>query len=674
MTKIMSFIIISYALITNIFATLFLNVSFINKNNTNQIQYAENGINEQDFINTMFLKPEFFENWAETNYFINPTLKTSKPLKYSKNWYLDYMKDSFSSSFSTDSVSSNFLSFFNDYYPSLKDDYEKILTKMPKGLFTEKQEQILFNLFPKNKDNFLYDVFYIFLDLAGLIFLINNPPKLLNDQIAYKFNDRLVANRFDYFQYIPSSDGYWHYDRLNFIRIVPKSDSVLFLYSFVSFSLRFISNWEILADELIRVNNGGLPIYDFDKTAFTQKVLFSFEIVDENEDKRKIYKMIMTVDKNNTIFAGNLQLIYSSQKGPPLHELNFSLNWLKQKDNSFNANLQFFSFNSSGRQILSDLKGIFNLDLFLQKFFSSALIPVFQNRSSFIESDFLTSISYDTVLINFFGINDLEFKGLFLNIANDKIDQFDAAIRNLLNLSKSFYKDYLRILFDMNNKTYVQGYNKEYGLLANNGFKIYPRYFYFSDRYNKLTLNLYSAYQNRFYKTKFGNVFNYDWTVDKSEKLEGANRKYIISNNFVKFPFKYLFLDSKNIGYNVFELKAEKQNNIYKYYYFNFGIYNWQEITKDGLMPDKQWWDTNYESCSWYNIFCHIKNAVKWTVNTIPGVSQTVKLVSGVGEIYKSVVNFFQDIFEFWKFSPALYHTITSLFILIVFMKLVRFI
>nr|WP_237238113.1 DUF3688 family protein [Spiroplasma citri] len=38
------------------------------------------GINETDFINTMFLRSSFFENWSETNYFINPTLKTSKKL------------------------------------------------------------------------------------------------------------------------------------------------------------------------------------------------------------------------------------------------------------------------------------------------------------------------------------------------------------------------------------------------------------------------------------------------------------------------------------------------------------------------------------------------------------------------------------------------------------------
>ncbi|WP_408640744.1 spiroplasma phage ORF1-like family protein [Spiroplasma kunkelii] len=36
-------------------------------------------------------------------------------------------------------------------------------------------------------------------------------------------------------------------------------------------------------------------------------------------------------------------------------------------------------------------------------------------------------------------------------------------------------------------------------MLVNNGFKIYPRYFYFSDKYKQLDIKLYSAFKNRFY-------------------------------------------------------------------------------------------------------------------------------------------------------------------------------
>nr|WP_308686785.1 DUF3688 family protein [Spiroplasma sp. ChiS] len=62
-----------------------------NKNKSNH-----KGINETDFINTMFLRSSFFENWSETNYFINPTLKTSKNLLFNDKWYLDFLQDSYS--------------------------------------------------------------------------------------------------------------------------------------------------------------------------------------------------------------------------------------------------------------------------------------------------------------------------------------------------------------------------------------------------------------------------------------------------------------------------------------------------------------------------------------------------------------------------------------------------
>ncbi len=76
---------------------------------------------------------------------------------------------------------------------------------------------------------------------------------------------------------------------------------------------------------------------------------------------------------------------------------------------------------------------------------------------------------------------------------------------------KNFYKDYLRTIFDLENNNYTQGYNKNYGLLTNNGFKIYPRYFYFSDKYKSLDFKMHSAYKNRFYNTNYGDVFNYDF-------------------------------------------------------------------------------------------------------------------------------------------------------------------
>ncbi|ALA97370.1 Spiroplasmavirus-related protein [Spiroplasma kunkelii CR2-3x] len=72
----------------------------------------DKGINETDFINTMFLRSIFFENWSETNYFINPTLKTSKKLLFNDKWYLDFLQDSYSTGVVYDKPSSSFFYYF----------------------------------------------------------------------------------------------------------------------------------------------------------------------------------------------------------------------------------------------------------------------------------------------------------------------------------------------------------------------------------------------------------------------------------------------------------------------------------------------------------------------------------------------------------------------------------
>ncbi|ALA98011.1 Spiroplasmavirus-related protein [Spiroplasma kunkelii CR2-3x] len=56
----------------------------------------------------------------------------------------------------------------------------------------------------------------------------------------------------------------------------------------------------------------------------------------------------------------------------------------------------------------------------------------------------------------------------------------------------------------------------------------------------------------------------------------------------------------------------------------------------------------------WWDFGAHIKNAMIWIVNTIPGVKQVNELASGVGKVFETVYSFFSQIFEVWKFNPAL--------------------
>nr|CAK98475.1 plectrovirus spv1-c74 orf 1 n-terminal and c-terminal truncated protein [Spiroplasma citri] len=171
---------------------------------------------------------------------------------------------------------------------------------------------------------------------------------------------------------------------------------------------------------------------------------------------------------------------------------------------------------------------------------------------------------------------------------NDKL-QFDKLLNSVFKISQKFYTNYLRTIFDLENNTYVQGYNKKYGLLVNNGFKIYPRYFYFSDKYKQLDIKLYSAFKNRFYTiNNYGSVFNYDFSVANNYDIK-SNSGYVFGGDLQnKYGLKYKKIEEQKIGYNVFKLQTQRENDVYRYYNFNFGIYNSQEINSGGLFPDKQ--------------------------------------------------------------------------------------
>jgi hypothetical protein len=98
----------------------------------------------------------------------------------------------------------------------------------------------------------------------------------------------------------------------------------------------------------------------------------------------------------------------------------------------------------------------------------------------------------------------------------------------MLVVFKNFYKDYLRTIFDLENKIYTQRYNKKYDLSANNGFKIYLRYFYFSDK-NKLR-GLYSSSElyglsDRRFSTKSVPTFC-GWRVSRGQR-NGSPRPLI---------------------------------------------------------------------------------------------------------------------------------------------------
>lgn len=638
------------------------------------------GINEQDFINTMFLKAEFFENWSDTNYFINPTLKTSQQLKYNEKWYLDYIADSYSTALAIEQTNTNFQNLYNNYQATINSYFQPVLSKLNSENKNWLQEN-LYSPLKQDKKFFLKNIMELMLHFAGSgmkyskvrtpygfygYFGGSNNNTLKNkaisidsklkdfsyytfysitEALAYPYDDSTRGTYYDkkssydlFAKQLSSIDGV--NDQKDYGRLLSVTSQ------FQSLALKFLNDYEtIIIQELFRVQNGGSPNYNqIVPVEKSKKIIFYMEIIDELNKTERQYSFVLTMDNMNKIQAGNLKLHQLKNKTFQEKKLNFDFNFSFLKDNFYSLDTEIFSFNKETKIIHEKISGTIDLDEFLQVFFNSALIPVFQNRSSFIESSYLDNLYYDMILIDFFGLKDVDFRNVIqINKDTKNNSNWNSFIKNLIIISKEFYKDYLRALFDLNNNTYVQGQHAKHGLLANNGFKIYPRYFYFSDQYKNLDFSLYSAYQNRFYKTKYGKNFNFDFSVKKHFNIENddgyifgkknssENQKYKLKH--LKFEERNLNYDKK-IGFNIFEFQSAKIDKNYRYYDFNFGIYNWQEITKDGINPDKQWWEYKYESCNWWNIGCHIKNGTIWVINNLPGIKETNTFAKGMNGFF----------------------------------------
>ncbi|AXF96397.1 spiroplasma plectrovirus-related protein [Spiroplasma phoeniceum P40] len=570
------------------------------------------GINETDFINTMFLRSSFFENWSETNYFINPTLKTSKNLLFNDKWYLDFLQDSYSTGVVYDKPNEIFLNYYRQWH-SLKNQF------MVEKFYDVKKENFLNDL-----TDFIYAfaVKYKMFDVSKKImenvdrYKENHYPRVKLNQDNWKLVDNKDEEKNRNKIYIGIWENGSNYKIINWkanpaqpkwplyhFEIVYRWDGVgepqiptinpntgeiidwnsyqqTRVKEFISLSL-----YSVL-QENIRVQQGGSADYKNPNKVETKRIIFDFETVDEfdvKNIKKAIYRMILTVDEANLIISGSLELNNINND-----DLSFNFSFIRTgMGEVFNFNGSIYSsLNSKDLKYYQQFSGQFYLSKFLQSFFASALVPVFQNRSSFIENGYIDNLQYDTVLVNFFALKLQNFNNILLseNI-NDKL-QFDKLLNSMFKISQKFYTNYLRTIFDLENNTYVQGYNKKYGLLVNNGFKIYPRYFYFSDKYKQLDIKLYSAFKNRFYTiNNYGSVFNYDFSVANNYDIK-LNSGYVFGGNLQnKYGLQYKKIEEQKIGYNVFELQAQKENDMYRYYDFNFGIYNWQEINNGGFVP-----------------------------------------------------------------------------------------
>ncbi len=403
---------------------------------------AETGINETDFINTMFLRSSFFENWSDTNYFINPTLKTSKLLTYNDKLYLDFLKYSYSTGVSYDKPSDKFIDLYknwdnyvkqyniNKFYDVDKKQFLKELTNFAysfanKYNLTQMLNKLKANITNLKSVNLIEDNWKL---VDGFINEKNNDSKkyigivkIENGWKIIKWTGKNIELKYQY-KAIYRWDGV---NEPNLPEIDNNTGKLIFwtdnhYQNTRSFLLKYI---DVIIQENIRVQQGGNPDYD-SSIVGTQRIIFDFEIVDESLWKnsfKSIYRMVLTIDKSNNIIAGSLELFHNwkyadesvkNQKD----KLGFLFTFMKDKDNIFNFDGNTNSYLENGNiKYYEQMKGQIYINKFLKAFFAYALVPVFQNRSNFIESGYIDNLQYDTVLINFFGLKLVNFKDVLID-------------------------------------------------------------------------------------------------------------------------------------------------------------------------------------------------------------------------------------------------------------------
>ncbi|AXF95373.1 spiroplasma plectrovirus-related protein [Spiroplasma phoeniceum P40] len=144
----------------------------------------------------------------------------------------------------------------------------------------------------------------------------------------------------------------------------------------------------------IRVQQGGSADYENQNKVGTKRIIFDFETVDEldvKNIKKAIYRMILTVDEANLIIYGSLELNNINND-----DLIFNFSFMRTGTSEvFNFNGSIYSsLNSEDLKYYQQFSGQFDLSKFLQSFFASALVPVFQNRSSFIGNGYIDNLQF----------------------------------------------------------------------------------------------------------------------------------------------------------------------------------------------------------------------------------------------------------------------------------------
>ncbi|WP_198049134.1 spiroplasma phage ORF1-like family protein [Spiroplasma sp. hyd1] len=247
----------------------------------------------------------------------------------------------------------------------------------------------------------------------------------------------------------------------------------------------------------------------------------------------------------------------------------------------------------------------------------------------------------------------------------------------MFKLLDYFYSNILRTLFDVSNYkeylifTSLTG-NLGFSFFVKNGFLLYPKSMLFNfwvsngtdPQYQVKLANAFKINSNDNY---YSYLSNWDYLTD-----------VLPGNGNGGYESKVKMLDmttdtNKYRGFNIitFQSKNLPSKSTLNLFGFNFSIYNasdWNNEINGGDI-----WNLPYSSCTWYNVFCHIKNGFIWAFNNLPGIKEVGKYANALVNTMQNVNLLWDNISNFFAFDIAFKLLLGAIITLAMFNDILRF-
>ncbi|WP_424526232.1 spiroplasma phage ORF1-like family protein [Spiroplasma endosymbiont of Glossina fuscipes fuscipes] len=394
------------------------------------------------------------------------------------------------------------------------------------------------------------------------------------------------------------------------------------------------------------------------------------------------------LDLSNYAFSFGVETPFISNVSADKNDDNYWFN--KIKNSAWNYRLSWNLANSSkssvGRLIVDYQMSTKLLNIFVYKndvkyefTFNWEIIPYLFMPIIGNQSYRHFDINYLVLNFNYKKIINMDIlKKSESNYYINDVKQNFYLLDNLFQILDYFYSNVLRTIFDISNfkeQIYFSSDNGNLGFVffIKNGFLLYPKSMLFNilrfpdtvSGYLEPQVQLYNAYTINNTNDYFSYYSNWDY---KTDVLPSNNDKYTQSIKLLDMADNSKYQGFNLIRFNTTRLTEKIGIAILG---FNFSIYNamdWNDEINAGDI-----WKLPYSSCTWYNVFCHIKNGFIWAFNTLPGIKEVGKYANALVNTMQNVNLLWDNISNFFAFDIAFKLLLGAIITLAMFNGILRF-